>query len=78
MEFPLSQQEQMVPLDLIEYFAGRARICKVANYLDYEARAFDVLYHRPEPGHTSTRSGKPKRSHFDLNGECGFASLDCV
>ena len=64
------------PLDLIEYFAGVSRICKLASWMGYEARGFEILYDTPPSG-LAGHSKMPHRSAFDFNGEAGFLSFDC-
>jgi len=65
------------PIDVIEYFAGKSRICKGASWFGYEARGFEIKYDKPPMG-TSGHSKMPRRSAFDFNGEAGFVFLDRI
>ena len=63
------------PLELVEYFSGSARISKWAHHQGYQCRAFDVDYDQPPIGMESKRTGRQKRSAYDMNGEAGFVPL---
>ena len=60
------------PLEVVEFFAGIARVSQLAAQTGYETRAFDIDYHRPSPGLRSVHSEMPRRSCMDLNGEAGM------
>lgn len=62
-------------LDLIEFYSGKARLSKIAHFKGLQARAYDIDYHKPKPGHKSRFSGRAQRSHFDMNGVTGFVTL---
>lgn len=64
------------PLQVVEYFAGCSRICKLASWMGYESRGFEIKYDTPGPGH-SMHSSMPKRSAYDFCGEAGFLQFDC-
>lgn len=53
-----------VEYDVLEFYAGRARIARTARRLHYRAMAFDVNY--DSPGETS------RRNAMDINGAAGF------
>ena len=63
------------PLDVIEYYAGAARVSRVATAVGFECRAFDIDFDKAPPGSESTHSGRCSRSAFDINGEGGFLFL---
>ena len=63
------------PLDVIDYFAGAARIAKCATMEGFQARAYDLLYDTPPAGESS-HSQMPRRSAFDFCGEAGFWLLN--
>lgn len=63
------------PIQVIEYFAGVSRICKLASWYGFEARGFELNYDTP-PGGTSSHSKMPCRSSYDLCGEAGFLFFD--
>lgn len=61
-------------LDLVEFFAGRARITKLASWCGFRSRGFDVEYlPRSSPG--EFKRGMLNRSPMDLNGSAGFVLL---
>lgn len=60
----------------MEYFSGAARISKIAYFMGYNVRAFDLDYDHPVDGMDSSFSGRQKRSCFDMNGEAGYVFLD--
>ena len=62
------------PLDVVEFYSGKARIASLAHLMGYESRAVDLEYDVPPEG-DSTHSGLPKRSSFDLCGEAGMVFL---
>ena len=59
------------PLDIIDFFAGAARIAKIGTIQGYACRAYDYIYDTPPPGESS-HSKMPRRSAFDFCGEAGF------
>ena len=61
-------------LELLEYFAGKARITKLAIRRGYRARAVDVVYTKPKPPNINSFD-KPRGS-MDFNGCAGFTPLD--
>ena len=63
--------EVVEPLDLIEYFAGVSRICRLATWNNYQARGFELKYDKPPYG-CAQHSGMQHRSCYDFNGEAGF------
>lgn len=62
------------PLDVLEFFSGKARISKMASWLGLEVRSIDILYDET-PKVRSKHSGKEQRSAMDINGEAGFVLL---
>ena len=60
--------------DLVEYFAGVARVSRLAHSCGYNTSAFDMTYDEAPPGQ-SQHAGRAKRSAFDINGEGGFLLL---
>ena len=64
-------------LDLVEYFAGVSRICRMASWRGYTSRGFEMKYDVPPSGFAK-HSNMPHRSCFDFNGEAGFLYLDWV
>lgn len=50
-----------VDLDLVELFAGRARLSRMAGWCGYRARALDIRFH-PTPDPSERKRGKPRRS----------------
>lgn len=64
-------------LEVIEFFAGISRVCKLAQWRGFESRGFELNYDTPPPG-LSTHSQMPHRSAFDFCGEAGFLFLDGI
>ena len=62
------------PYDVLDFYAGEARISRLATACGYHACAYDVRYDCPLEGE-SYHSGRSKRSAFDINGEGGFLLL---
>ena len=62
------------PFDLLDFYAGRARVSRLANCMGYVSRAFDLDY-ETAPAGESIHAGRSKRSAFDINGEAGFLLL---
>ena len=74
LSVPSWDTEANADLDLVEFFAGRARITKLASWCGYRSRGFDVEYiPRSSPG--NFKRGMLNRSPMDLNGSAGFALL---
>lgn len=74
IQFP--QDVALESLELIEYFAGKGRIAKMAMRRGYPSRALDVQYTQPkQPCIDSFR--KPRGS-MDFNGDAGYVFLSCV
>lgn len=72
---PMSQPD--APWDVLDYFCGVGRISQLASKLGFQSAACDIKHHQPDARSESQRkSGRPKRSRFDINGEVGFA-LPC-
>ena len=61
------------PPALVEFFAGRCKIARLAHKRGWRAVAVDILYDAALPA--STRDRIDKRSPFDLNSAAGLASL---
>ena len=64
----------MGQLEVVEYFAGRARISKMCSRLGLRTGSFDITYGKAGIN-WSTRNGLPKRSAFDMNSDAGFLFL---
>jgi hypothetical protein len=65
------------PFDLIELYAGVARVSRLAEACGFHASAHDLTYDAA-PGGQSQHTGKSRRSAFDINGEAGFLLLTWV
>lgn len=63
----------MGQFQVVEFFAGRARISKMCSRLGLRTGSFDITYDKA--GNWSTRNGLPKRSCFDMNSDAGFLFL---
>ena len=61
-------------VDVLDFFAGRARISKLAKWMGLTAMAYDIGYHPVDPNKTRKR-GRKRRSCMDWNGEAGFVPL---
>lgn len=48
--------------EVLDFFAGAARMARAARYVGLPAAAFDISYHR-------------KKEVFDMNSEAGFTQL---
>ena len=59
--------------DVIDFFAGAARIAKHATRKKFRAAAYDILYSPPSKRRKSI--WRPGRSAMDLNSDSGFALL---
>lgn len=62
-------------LDLVEFFAGVARISKLSTWMGYNCRAFDVTY-APLRHPQKLKRGKFRRPSMDLNGAAGLANSE--
>ena len=61
-------------LDVCEFFAGKARVSKLALWVGYRVRAYDINFEPPtNPG--EFKRGKLPRSPMDLNGNAGMVIL---
>ena len=66
-------------LEVLELFAGVARIAKTAAHYGYTSRAYDILFdesYKKKRFRFSTHNKRKKRSFMDLNGAAGLAPLD--
>ena len=61
------------PNDLIEFFAGQARIARAANDAGYRSCAVDLAYDCIRD--PNRRHRLDKRSPFDINSDAGFSQL---
>lgn len=62
-------------LDVVEMFAGVARITRLAAWTGLKARAFEIKFTPLKEPHKRKR-GKLPRAAMDLNGSAGFGLLD--
>lgn len=62
-------------LEVIDLFAGKARISRLATWLGYKSRAFDLAYN-PVRYPQKRKRGKLPRSCMDINGCAGLANLN--
>lgn len=77
LSVPLWDQESNRMLDVVELFAGVARISRLASWAGLRARAYDITY-TPVRHPQKLKRGKFRRSPMDLNGAAGFAFLGRV
>ncbi len=61
-------------LDLVEFFSGKARTSKLAAWMGFNSRAYDIEYH-PTRHPFEPKNGMRPRSSMDINGPAGFALL---
>ena len=52
--------------DIVEMFAGKGRICRLAEAAGYWALAHDLAYHKPKQGGSNA---------MDINGQAGYLLL---
>ena len=67
-------QEVNQNLDLVELFAGRARVSRLASWAGLKSKAYDINYCPVRRPHKIKR-GKLRRSPMDLNGAAGLVLL---
>ena len=77
LSVPLWDQESNRMLDVVELFAGMARISRLASWAGLRARAYAITY-TPVRHPQKLKRGKFRRSPIDLNGAAGFAFLGRV
>ena len=61
-------------LQVVELFAGVARVAKLSAWMGLRSRAFDISY-SPLKHPMKLKRGKLRRSSMDLNGSAGLAFL---
>ncbi len=61
-------------LEFVEFFSGKARTSKMASWMGFHSRAFDIEYH-PTRHPFEPKHGVRPRSCMDINGAAGFAFL---
>ena len=71
---PIWNQDVVDQLDVIDLFAGRARIAKLASWVGLLSRAYDINF-CPVRHPMKLKRGKMRRSPMDLNGAAGLALL---
>ena len=71
---PVWNQDLVDQLDVIDLFAGRARIAKLASWVGLRSRAYDIDF-LPVRHPLKLKRGKMRRSPMDLNGAPGLALL---
>ena len=59
---------------MVELFAGKARICKMAAWCGFTSRGYDINM-CPRKTRFRVKRGMPKRSSMDVNGCAGMLSL---
>lgn len=74
--FPEWRQDQQ--LDVVELYAGKARISKLANWCGWSSRALDVDYHPPRLAGSGKDQGRSQRSCMDMCGEAGYLFFGMV
>ena len=77
MKVPSWDETGNAELDVVEMFAGVARIAKLAAWLGMKSRAYDIAYCPVRNPYRKKRNKLP-RSPMDLNGSAGFVSLRLV
>ena len=67
-------------LDLLEFFAGTARVSRLAVSAGFNTGTHDIDYDRSafKEGSEDTNPTKGGRSAMDMNQPSGFALLPCV
>jgi len=73
LEVPEWDDDANSNLDVVEFFAGVARISRLAHWMGLRTKAYDIAYTPVNP--EEVKRGKPRRSAMDLNGSAGLASL---
>ena len=61
--------------DILDMFAGTARISKLGRARGYSCAAYDVAYHKGSKRKTSKHSRKPQTSAMDILSDAGFSFL---
>ncbi len=61
-------------LQVIDLFSGKARISRLASWMGYRSRAFDLAYH-PVRYPQKRKRGAIRRSCMDINGAAGLVTL---
>ena len=74
LELPDWELGQNSDLQVVELFSGVARIARLASWLGYRTRAYDLSYLAVRNPYKRKR-GKMPRSPMDLNGSAGFVFL---
>ena len=74
LSVPVWENENNKDLEVVEMFAGVARIAKLSSWVGYRSRAVDLLYHPPK-NPTKPKRGKYPRACMDINGAAGFVNL---
>ena len=62
-------------LDLCDFFSGKARVSKLASWVGYRVRSYDLTYEPVAGDPGQFKRGQLPRSPMDLNGAAGFATL---
>ena len=57
--------------DVVDFFAGKARISTLANLRGYHAAAYDIDFAKPKAKRISI--WRASRSVMDINSDAGFA-----
>lgn len=68
------ESDKIANLDLVEFFSGKARVSRLASWLGYNVRAYDIDYEQPST-QGGFKRGKMSRSPMDMNGAAGLVYL---
>lgn len=74
LSVPQWDAESNESLDLCEFFAGKARVSKLASWVGYRVRSYDINF-EPPTNPREFKRGKLPRSPMDLNGNAGMVIL---
>ena len=77
LQVPTWDTEANSDLQVVELFAGVARIARLASWIGLNSRAFDIEY-APVSNPNKSKRGRLPRSPMDLNGSAGIVFLGLV
>lgn len=75
IQIPALEDGTLDNLDLVELFAGVARVSKLGAWMGYKARAYDLNFLPVKHPHKPKRD-KRRRGAMDINGAAGLTILD--